>query len=60
MNYLFLIKNIRRIAPATAAAKMATTAPAMVAVPVKSKYTSLLRRVDTSMEKLRQYTGFRY
>lgn len=30
---LFLIKNIRRIAPATAAAKMATTAPAMVAVP---------------------------
>lgn len=30
---LFLINNIRRIAPATAAAKMATTAPAMVAVP---------------------------
>lgn len=41
MNYLFLIKNIRRIAPATAAAKMATTAPTMVAVPVKSKNTSL-------------------
>lgn len=30
---LFLINNIKRIAPATAAAKMATTAPAMVAVP---------------------------
>lgn len=41
MNYLFLINNIRRLAPATAAAKMATTAPAMVAVPVKSKYISL-------------------
>lgn len=39
--YLFLIINIKRSAPATAAAKMATTAPAMVALPVKSIYNSL-------------------